>query len=343
MEKRTYKILDLVFIFTAFLLTGFLFWQFWPSKISWLEQKTQNEEQNLKFSFIDKMTGLTSNNAADLDPKAITIMIDNHPDAFPISGLNDAKIVYEAPVEGGMTRFMAIFSSAQEVLSVGPVRSARPDYFDWAKEYGVPLYLHCGGSPEALKMLKTERGLVDLNEFYNGQYFWRNSSRLTPHNLYTSSSLWQKAFEKFESADSSWLSFLFGKNNTTSIAENLEVKYTNNFSVAWKYDKIAGVYERFFNNEKFLGDKGEAVTAQTIIIVKNKVKILDEIGRRAIYNIGSNEAFIFAEGKVTTGTWKKSKAEYRTRFYDEAGEELSVPPGKIWFMSVPEENEVKIF
>ncbi len=341
MQKRTYKILDLVFIFSTLLLAIYLIWQFWPSKIKWLEQTGQKDNTDFKPAFIDKLTGVPSDNAADLDPKTIAVMIDNHPDAFPISGLNSAKIVYEAPVEGGMTRFMAIFSSVQEVDKVGPVRSARPDYFDWAKEYGIPLYLHCGGSPEALKILKTDRDIIDINEFYNAQYFWRDNSRLAPHNLYISSSLWQEILTLKKPADTSWLSFRFGENSTTSVGENLEIKYVNGWTIAWKYNK--NVYERYFNDEKFLDDKEEPVTAQTIIIVKNKVKILDEIGRRAIYNIGTGEAFIFANGKVTIGTWKKTKSEFRTRFYDENGTELSVPPGKIWFMSVPEENEVKIF
>ena len=100
-------------------------------------------------------------------------------------------------------------------------------------------------------------------------------------------------------------------------------------------------YERYFRGEKFLDDKNEVVFAQTVIVVKNKVKILDEIGRRAIYNIGTGDAYIFSGGKMVKGIWRKSKAEFRTRFYDENGTELSVPPGRIWFMSVPEEIEVK--
>ncbi|MDO9510072.1 MAG: DUF3048 domain-containing protein, partial [Candidatus Magasanikbacteria bacterium] len=214
MKKRTYKALDLVFVFTSLILAIYLVWQFWPSKTNWLEQENQEKELDSKHAFIDKMTGLPSDNVADTDPKAIAVMIDNHPDAFPLNGVNEAKIVYEAPVEGGMTRFMAIYSSVQKIDKVGPVRSARPDYFDWAKEYGIPLYLHCGGSSEALKILKTERGMVDVNEFYSSQYFWRDNSRFAPHNLYVSSLLWQKIFITKSPADTSWLSFRFGKNST---------------------------------------------------------------------------------------------------------------------------------
>lgn len=345
MESRKYKILDLVFIFSALLLSAYLVWQFWPSKTKWFENQSEQKEtkQDLKSSYVDKVTGLPSNNVDDLNPRILAVMIENFPDVYPLSGLNEAKVVYEAPVEGGMSRFMAIYSSVQDIIKVGPVRSARPDYFDWAAEYGKPLYLHCGGSPEALKILLTDKDLSDLNEFYNSQYFWREATRVAPHNLYTSSYLWQKALIKNDVDISEWQTFTFGQNNTTTLAANLEAAYSDNTVVIWKYNSGANVYERYYNGEIMLDDEDKPITAQTIIVTKNKVKILDEVGRRAIYNIGSNDAYILSQGQVTTGTWKKSKAEFRTRFYDENGTELSVSPGKIWFMSVPEENEVKIF
>lgn len=340
MRKKTYKILDLVFIFTSLFLAGFLFWQLGSGSTTWFAQKKTGEIIENKPAYIDKLTGLGTDNLADANPIVLAIMLDNHPEAFPISGINEAKVIFEAPVEGGMTRFMAIFNRDQALSKVGPVRSARPDYLDWAQEYGIPLYLHCGGSPDALTRLKTERNLIDLNEFYNGQYFWRDSVRLAPHNLYTSSSLWQEAWQKY-GKESSWQTFTFGQNNTTSVVSEIEVAYASNFKIGWKYNYLKKEYERYFRGEKFLDDKNETVFAQTIIIVKNKVKILDEIGRLSIYNIGTGDAYIFSEGKMTIGKWRKSKAEFRTRFYDENGTELSVPPGKIWFMSVPEEVVVK--
>ncbi len=344
MKKRAYKILDLVFIFTSLILAGFLFWQFQGNKSSWVVKEKSVEEKNtISLPYIDKLTGLPSNQEEDLEPIVMTIMIDNNPESYPQSGLNEAKIVYEAQVEGGMTRFMAIFAKHQQVEKVGPVRSARPDYFDWAKEYGLPLYVHCGGSPAALSLLKTERGLINFDEFYRSSYFWRVNSRYAPYNLYTSSSLWQKAWEDFGREAPVWQTFLFGQNITTTPASKIEVPYTKNFKVSWEYEPEKKAYERFVNNKKHLDDQEETTTASTLIITKNKVKILDDVGRRAISNIGSGEAYIFADGKMTKGIWKKAKPEFRTRFYDENGTELSVPPGKIWFMSVPEETEVKIF
>lgn len=343
MKKRTYKILDLVFIFTSLILVGFLFWQFQLKETFWVAKEDNEIKEETKLPFIDKINGLPSDNSADLDPNIIAIMIDNNSDAHPLSGVNEAKIIYEAPVEGGITRLMAIFAKHQQVEKVGPVRSARPDYFDWVKEYGLPMYIHCGGSPVALSLLKTERGLINLDEFFRSAYFWRVNSRVAPYNLYTSSSLWQKAWENYGKEAPLWQTFLFGQSATTTMALEIEVSYSKSSVVNWKYNSEKKVYERFNNKKEVKDEKEEKIIAQTLIVTKNKVKILDEVGRREIHNIGSGEAYIFAEGKVSTGTWKKSRAEFRTRFYSESGEELSVLPGKIWFMSVPEETEVIIF
>ncbi len=340
---KKYKILDVVFIITAISLALISAWQFWPAKTIWFEKGEEVAEVFPKSKFVDKITGLPSDNENDLDPQIVSIMIDNHPAAYPLYGLNEAKIVYEAPVEGGMTRFMAIFAKHQEVSKIGPIRSARPDYFDWAKEYGSPLYMHCGGSPEALRLLKIEKEMINLDEFSNYSFFWRLNSKSAPHNLFTSSSLWLKAFEKYEKEPLMWQTFRFGQNKNDTIGEKIEVEYSKSFDVQWQYDAESKVYERYMNDKKTIDDNGNALSAQTIIITKNKVKILDEVGRREIHNIGSGQAYIFSQGRVVVGFWKKSKAEFRTRFYDENDEELAVPPGKIWFMSVPEEIELKLF
>lgn len=83
----------------------------------------------------------------------IAVMIDNDPAARPQFSLAQASLVYEAPVEGGMTRYMAIYPADTDILKVGPIRSARPYFVLIAAELGA-IYLHVGGSPEALSDIK---------------------------------------------------------------------------------------------------------------------------------------------------------------------------------------------
>ncbi|MFZ2979004.1 MAG: DUF3048 domain-containing protein, partial [Candidatus Magasanikiibacteriota bacterium] len=132
----------------------------------------------------------------DINPKLVAVMIENHSEARPQSGLVDASIVYEAPVEANYTRFLAIYPADTTVNKIGPVRSARPYYLDWLGEYGTPMYMHVGGSPNALEIIKT-RNIFDLNEFYRGWYYWRSEDRSAPHNTYTSSELWNKALATY--------------------------------------------------------------------------------------------------------------------------------------------------
>lgn len=147
------------------------------------------------------------------------IMIENHVEARPQSGLSKADVVYEAVAEGGITRFLGIFlcAAAAEDTMVGPIRSARTYFMDWVSEYGTyPLYVHVGGancSPQsgsgcangakadALGQIRQYgwHGYNDLNQFsIPFQYMWRDYDRLkgvaTEHTMYsTTDKLWEYA------------------------------------------------------------------------------------------------------------------------------------------------------
>ncbi|MBX4188824.1 DUF3048 domain-containing protein [Candidatus Saccharibacteria bacterium] len=110
------------------------------------------------------------------------IMIENSSEARPQSGLQDAGVVVEAIAEGGITRFMAIFQEGQPSY-IGPVRSLRPYYIDFAAPFQASI-VHVGGSPDALSAVRNGN-YRDLDQFFNGSYFTRISARPAPHNVYT--------------------------------------------------------------------------------------------------------------------------------------------------------------
>jgi hypothetical protein len=126
-----------------------------------------------------------------LPPRAI--MVENHPDARPLSGVAKANVVIEAPVEGGITRFLLLFDATTTVQEVGPVRSARPYYVDWADAWHAA-YFHVGGSPDALQQIR-QRGasFANIDEMVLGRFFWRSLDRSAPHNAYTSKDLMDHA------------------------------------------------------------------------------------------------------------------------------------------------------
>ena len=129
--------------------------------------------------------------------RPLAVMIENHIESRPQSGLTSADVVYEAVAEGGITRFMALFYCNLSDVQVGPVRSARTYYLDWLGEYNNPLYAHVGGAntpgpADALSQIIKYK-VNDLNQFSIGfPTFWRDYERLghpvaTEHTMYSTS------------------------------------------------------------------------------------------------------------------------------------------------------------
>jgi hypothetical protein len=127
-----------------------------------------------------------------------SVMIDNFYETRPQAGLSAAAVVYEALVEGGATRFLAVFSQANVPEKIGPIRSARLYFLDWANQYGG-IFLHAGGSPQALASLDTQNyQFGDVDEIsYQGIYFYRDSQGVSPHNLFTNPDLISQAVAEY--------------------------------------------------------------------------------------------------------------------------------------------------
>lgn len=301
-----------------------------------------------QFTHWSKLNGVGVLEMEEESPKVVGVMLDGHFDALPIKGVNEAAIIYEAPVEGVTTRFLAIYPAGQAVVSeVGPIRSARPYFLDWLAEYGDALYMHCGGSPEALDLIK-ERKIFDANEFYWGGYYWRDHGRTAPYNLFTASWQWNSIFEKYVEKHPGWSwegwkfsSELVVSSSTESVTE-IKIRYGRGFEVAWKYNDGNRNYERWLNGEKMSDVEGQAIIADNILVQYVSMITLDDIGRRKIETIGEGEARIFQGGQMLRGIWKKDGRPERTKFYIKAGAEISLIPGKIWVMIVPENLSIEI-
>ncbi|HLC70188.1 MAG TPA: DUF3048 domain-containing protein, partial [Patescibacteria group bacterium] len=131
------------------------------SKTAWNGVNESNSASSTpEFIYFSALDGRGVTSSEKVTPQVVAVMIDNHIDARPQSGLAVASVVYEVPVEGSITRFMALYDGDDLVEEVGPVRSARAYYLDWLSEYGDALYLHVGGSPEALNLIK-KRSIFD--------------------------------------------------------------------------------------------------------------------------------------------------------------------------------------
>lgn len=316
----------------AVIVGSYFVWQGNNHQIVW--------KKELPIIYRSVLDGMPVDSSEKIVPSVVGVMIDNHPAARPQNGLLAAKIVYEAPAEGGITRYFAIYDSSQNVDKVGPVRSARPYFIDWLKEYDG-LYMHCGGSPEALTILKN--GIVfDLNEMFSGNYFWRDESRTAPHNLYTGSEKWNKAIvsypEEKKMFNNPWK---FGTNTTSGLemVKNISIEYASDYVVEWRYDESKNIYNRFVNDIMSL-ENNTVLTADDVVVQYVKTRVVDDCGRKEITTDGQGDMRLLRDKTMVRGIWKKENN--RTRFYDSVGQELNLKPGKLWIQIVPKEINIKI-
>jgi hypothetical protein len=335
-SKIFYLLAGLVFVVAVGFMGWFGYQYFFGNKLFVSESTQEITRFSVKCDFARFLDGVCVDSVEKIKPKLVAVMIENHTDARPQSGLADASIVYEAPVEANFTRFMAIYPADEMVKSVGPVRSARPYYLNWLAEYGSPMYMHCGGSAEALEKIVTDK-VFDFNEMYNGQYFWRSDSRYAPHNLYTSNELWNKAFAKHETLNSEqFIGWQFASENdvqTNSTTPATEIKLSflvPSYVVEWKYNSSTFKYERYQVGAGHYDSNGTLITADTVIVQHVNTQVLDDVGRLAMDTIGTGLAEVYYNGEKISGTWKKTDRTSRTRFYGENGEEIKLKAGKIW-------------
>jgi len=210
------------------------------------------------------------------------------------------------------------------------------------------LYMHSGGSPEALTTIK-EKKIFDANEFFWGEYYWRSPERVAPHNLYTSSDNWQKIVGQYGNtstlftADKAWkYTRLLGQ--TTGKKVGLKITFSESYEVAWAYDAKNLNYTRAINGSKEVDKDGTEVRARNILVQITSVKEIngDDKGRVEIVTVGSGEAIILKKGAVIYGTWKKKSLGDRTRFYDKNKKEVMLAPGNTWVEVVPTTVNVQV-
>ncbi len=260
------------------------------------------------------------------------VMVENHPDARPVSGLSSASLVIEAPVEGGITRDLAFFAASSSVSQVGPVRSARPYYIDWANGWDA-VYFHVGGSPDALDKIKTMKGFIDVNQFFNGDYFWRDETRFAPHNVYTKDELMNAIVDK-KGAASSTMPIVWHFRDAASSTDRgdvnqIKVTYGGSFNVTWNFDKESGLYVRSLAGAVERERDGSMIMADNVVVIKTTQKILDSYGRLELKTVGSGEAMAYRDGKKFILRWRRSTGE-PIRFESTDGSEFLFNRGKTW-------------
>lgn len=282
--------------------------------------------------YYSPLTGIQVADEATTKRPVTAIMIENSPDARPQSGLKEAGIVYEAVAEGGITRFIALYQESRPGL-IGPVRSVRPYYVEWAAAYDAGV-AHIGGSARALQMIRSGNYGTDLDQFFNAGSYWRATDRYAPHNVYTSFDRLDElntAKGKTTSNFSGWTRQDEAKSeapNATSIGIAVS---TGAYAVNYNYDPTSNSYIRFQGGENHTDREGGQITPKVIIAIKVPMELGFEDGyREQITTVGSGEGYVFQNGTVTQVTWSKPDAKAQITFTSAEGKQLVLNRGQTW-------------
>jgi hypothetical protein len=282
----------------------------------------------------------------------IAVMIDDHADARPQSGFTDAAVVWHAPAEGGIPRYMLIFQD-RIPPSVGPVRSARQYYIAWAAEWDA-VYAHVGGSPQAMETLRRQGNgqlVYNADEFrWGGVYFHRTRDRFAPHNVYTSGKELRALAKRLGARDgpmkSAWRFAADAPLSKRPKGGRISTAYTHN-AIAYRYDRATNTYLRSVSGEKQQTDRGtdRRVAPKNVVIMLMAFGPLNDGGnkhRLEAQLIGRGTAWIATNGKTIKGTWRKTSMTGPTRFYDAKGKPVTLTRGQTFIQVMPRGTKVTI-
>ena len=286
------------------------------------------------------------------DSRPIAVMINNHKTAQPLqTGLNDAYLVYEIVVEGGITRMLAVFKDADTEI-IGTVRSSRHYFLDYAQENDA-VYVHYGWSPQAEEDIYN-LGINNINGMVDGSPFWRDTSLDVPteHTVYTSIEDLEQSIEnkryRITSDEDTLLKYSIDEIDFSTCegaikADEIEIEYssyqTNNFI----YDEVNKVYKKYSNGEERKDYvTGENFTAKNIITYQVSNYSMDAKGRQEIENIGKGEGYLISNGYAVPITWEKDAPSRQTVYKFLNGEEITVNDGNTYIQIQPKNKNIEI-
>jgi hypothetical protein len=269
----------------------------------------------------------------------IAVMIDDLSPARPQSGFNAASVVFQAPAEGGIPRYMMVFQD-RIPKSVGPVRSARYYYIAWAAQWRA-MYVHVGGSPQAMQTLAAQgqgQLVYNADEFrWGGKYLWRIGERLAPHNVYTDGKRLRQLLRRVGAADTQLAkAWRFRSDRPLAqrpVGGRIDMGYPANH-IRYDYDRKTNTYRRTVTTE---GPQVDAADGRRVA-PKNVVIMLVQFGplydghpekhRLEANVIGSGRAWVATNGRTINATWRKASLTGPLRFLDSKGRPVKLTIGQ---------------
>lgn len=273
------------------------------------------------------------------------VVVENLPESRPQSGLGLADFVIETLSESGITRFLAFYGS-QTADKIGPVRSARPYFVDWALGFGAVL-AHSGVSKEAESKIEALGGqLFDLNEFFNEKTFWRDAAGPAPHNLFTSTQLLAETAGRKGWTRSGNLGWAFKPETDLAAASpvkeiGIDFSFPSYF-VTFKYNSTGNSYDRFIAGKSDIDSlTNRQISAKNVIVLYTSSAVIDQqLLTINLQTVGFGRAVIFRDGGILQARWKKDTAGEPFELLEADDSLIELNPGQTWFAVVDQNGVV---
>ncbi|HEX5630572.1 MAG TPA: DUF3048 domain-containing protein [Acidimicrobiia bacterium] len=290
--------------------------------------------------FRSPINGLHPDLETLLDRRGIAVKVDNHPEARPQSGIQLADGMIEILVEGGFTRFIALFHD-NDTDYIGPIRSIRPTDSTLIPWLDVPL-AYSGGQPW-VRDLFASRSIRLIGEGANGMF--RISSRTAPQNLYGDTNAFRTVSDQrgYHNDPPNWLYEIGLWDFPDEPATEITIEWSSNSLVRWVYEE--GKYLRFNGSSPHRwrardGSEGQVSVDVLVTLTGHAYTATPPSGVGtpvpATETVGSGKARVFAYGLVWEGTWERSGIDQPFQLFSADGTVAVVPPGVPWVSILPD-------
>ncbi len=291
------------------------------------------------------LTGTPATKGA-LSRPALAVKIDNIPQAMPQAGLNSTDLVIEEQVEGGLTRLFAVFQCHGSDL-IGPVRSARTTDVDLLTMLHGPVFAFSGanGPVYAHVQQSSDAALVDWD--HTPSLFHVDTARVAPHDVFGSSGTLLRAGEQEHGIKLGPPTAVFrygAADPAAHKAHSLSMSWPG-ATAGWTWDG-----QHWLRTQDGVVDtttSGQRASATNVVVLAVKLTyngLHDVLGSPSPDNIttGTGNAWVFRDGSVVKGTWKRDKATDPWTLRDHKGRVINLRPGRTWVELLPNPGSLSI-
>ena len=295
---------------------------------------------------VSPITGLPVQDPELLNRNVLAVKVDNHPAARPQSGIEQAEAVYEVMVEGGLTRFIALFHHSDSAW-VGPMRSARPT--DWTLLQPLSgVMLISGAQPWITRRITNNN--VPLIGDSGPPLTARWGQRVAPHNLYVDTYQGRRVVDE-RGIDRPPPPALFKRGPLNSpegaTAGYIFFDWSSVVDVSWlwngeRYVRLAAEEPHEWRSRE--GEQTDQISADVLVVLMAEGYTACPQGEGSCVpawdTVGENRAIVFAEGSYVEGNWRRDRAADWFVITDQSGEEITVPAGRPWIIIYPDTEDV---